>query len=122
MMHTYLDDDEETARELVRGPLTEYMRSSLGLLLGSQVDGRRKLDLSRLSAEDTEFLVGQAFDRYFDFGLLGTVSKAKDVVEQFRAAGVNEVACLIDFGVPVDVVLSGLVRLDQLRKAARGES
>ncbi|HKN54195.1 MAG TPA: MupA/Atu3671 family FMN-dependent luciferase-like monooxygenase [Amycolatopsis sp.] len=113
MMHAYLDDNEDAARELVREPLSEYMRSSLALLMGSQ----RKVDLSKLSAEDTEFLVGRAFDRYFDFGLLGTVPKARDVVEQFRAAGIDEVACLIDFGVPTDVVLSGLDRLDQLRTA-----
>ncbi|RCG27277.1 LLM class flavin-dependent oxidoreductase [Sphaerisporangium album] len=124
MIHTYLDDDEDTAREMVRPPLSEYMRSSLGLLTASQLDGRRKVDLSRLSAEDTEFLVGQAFDRYYDHGLLGTVSKAQGVIEQFRAAGVDEVACLIDFGLPADSVLSGLTRLDRLRQASQtgGES
>lgn len=117
MTHTYLDDDEDAARELVRAPLSEYMRSSLGLLLGSQVDGRRKVDLATLSEEDTRFLVDRAFDRYFDFGLLGTVPKATGVVEQIAEAGVDEVACLIDFGVPTDVALAGLARLAALREA-----
>ncbi|MFL6111137.1 MAG: MupA/Atu3671 family FMN-dependent luciferase-like monooxygenase [Catenulispora sp.] len=118
MIHTYLHDDEDVAREAVREPLSEYMRSSLQLLLNSRLDGRRAVDASKLSAEDTEFLVGQAFDRYFDFGLLGTVPKALKAVEEFRAAGVHELACLIDFGLPTDTVLSGLTKLDELRRAA----
>lgn len=118
MIHTYLDDDEDTARELVRGPLMDYMRSALGLVTGSRVDGRRTRDLSTLPAEDIEFLVERAFDRYFEHGLLGTVAKAERVVERFRDAGVNEVACLIDFGLPVETVLAGLTRLDRLRRAA----
>ncbi|MEQ4304217.1 MupA/Atu3671 family FMN-dependent luciferase-like monooxygenase [Plantactinospora sp. B6F1] len=117
MIHTYLDEDEAAARELVREPLTGYMRSSLGLMVGSRPDGKRAVDLSKLSAEDTEFLLDRAFTRYFDHGLLGTVTKARQVVDQYRDAGVDEVACLIDFGLPVDSVLSGLTRLDQLRKA-----
>jgi natural product biosynthesis luciferase-like monooxygenase protein len=120
MIHTYLDDDEDTAREMVRAPLKDYMRSSLGLLFGSQVDGRPQVDLSKLSADDTEFLLTQAFDRYFDSGLLGTVPKAQQVVQRYRTAGIDEVACLIDFGVPTDAVLSGLTRLDHVRKACVG--
>jgi natural product biosynthesis luciferase-like monooxygenase protein len=116
MMHTYLDDDEDRARETVREPLSDYMRSSLHLLLNAQLDGRRKVDASKLSAEDTDFMVERAFDRYFDFGLLGTVPKAAEAVERFGSIGIDEVACLIDFGLPTDSVLSGLAKLDELRK------
>ncbi|MGW5052563.1 LLM class flavin-dependent oxidoreductase [Actinokineospora sp. NPDC004072] len=118
MIHTYLDDDEDAARELVREPLGDYLRSSLHLLLNARLDGRRKVDVSKLSDEDVKFMVDMAFDRYFDFGLLGTVSKAAAAVERFRAIGVDEVACLIDFGLPTDSVLSGLVKLDELRRSA----
>lgn len=117
MIHTYLDEDEEAARELVRPPLSEYMRSSLGLMTGSRLDGKRAVDLSKLAPEDTQFLLDRAFARYFDHGLLGTVAKARQVVDQYRDAGVDEVACLIDFGLPAEEVLAGLTRLDQLRKA-----
>lgn len=119
MIHTYLDEDAEVARELVRPPLTEYMRSSLGLMTRSRLDGKRAVDLSKLPAEDTQFLLDRAFDRYFDHGLLGTVDKGREVVGQYRDAGVDEVACLIDFGLPTDAVLTGLTRLDQLRKACQ---
>ncbi|WP_424186815.1 MupA/Atu3671 family FMN-dependent luciferase-like monooxygenase [Actinokineospora sp. G85] len=118
MIHTYLHEDEDAARELVRQPLSDYMRSSLHLLLNAQLDGRRKVDVSKLSDEDTQFMVDMAFDRYFDFGLLGSVAKAAAAVERFRSIGVDEVACLIDFGLPTDAVLSSLSTLDELRRLA----
>ncbi|MFF3500490.1 MupA/Atu3671 family FMN-dependent luciferase-like monooxygenase [Streptomyces sp. NPDC003247] len=115
MVHTYLGEDEDTVREEVRGPLSDYLRSSLGLLLGSQLDGRR-IDASKLGPEDVEFIVGRSFDRYFDGGgLLGTVEKVRGSMARFREIGVDEVACLIDFGLPTPSVLAGLTHLNRLR-------
>jgi natural product biosynthesis luciferase-like monooxygenase protein len=116
MIHTYLDDDDDAVRETVRSPLTEYLGSSLSLMMGSQLNGRRKVELS---AEDTAFLAQQAFERYFEHSLLGTAVKAGALVERYRTAGVDEVACLIDFGIPADTALSGLTRLAQVHRAAR---
>lgn len=116
MVHTYLGDDDEVARETVRRPLCDYIHSSLGLLLASQADGARPIDPSRLSAQDTEFIVERAFNRYFDQGgLLGAVPKAHRMVERFADIGVDEIACLIDFGLPTRSVLAGLEHLNRLR-------
>ncbi|MGW2057041.1 MupA/Atu3671 family FMN-dependent luciferase-like monooxygenase [Streptomyces sp. NPDC001840] len=115
MVHTFLGDDEDTIRAAVRGPLSDYLRSSLGLLLGSQLDGRR-IDASRLAPEDVDFIVNRSFDRYYDGGgLLGTPEKVRDTVNRFREIGVDEVACLIDFGLPTHSVLTGLTHLNRLR-------
>lgn len=117
MVHTYLGDDEEAARETVRGPLSDYLRSSLGLLLGSGLDGRRRIDPASLAPADVDFLVARSFDRYYDDGgLLGTVPRVRGAVERFAALGVDELACLIDFGVPSAAVLAGLPHLDRLRR------
>jgi natural product biosynthesis luciferase-like monooxygenase protein len=115
MVHTFLGDDDRV-RGLVREPLCRYLRSSLGLLLGSQTGSARRVDPSKLRERDIDALVQRAFDRYYDeSGLLGTVDKAAVTVERFAKAGVDEVACLIDFGVPVDDVIAGLGHLNQLR-------
>jgi natural product biosynthesis luciferase-like monooxygenase protein len=116
MIHTYLDEDENAVREIVRGPLTEYLGSSLSLMMGSQLDGRRKVELS---AQDTAFLAQQAFERYFEHSLLGTAAKASALVERYRAIGVDEVACLIDFGLPADAALSGLTTLAEVHRTVR---
>jgi natural product biosynthesis luciferase-like monooxygenase protein len=119
MVHTYLDETNDAARELARRPLSDYLRSSLRLGLVSQTDGRGRADPSQMPDEDMDFLVERAFDRYFEAGLLGTVAKAEATIGLFREAGVDEVACLIDFGLPAETVLTGLSRLNQLRKAVQ---
>ena len=60
-----------------------------------------------------------AFDRYFDTaGLFGTPQKAAALVEELRGLGVDELACLIDFGVDADVVLDHLPYLKELMELA----
>jgi natural product biosynthesis luciferase-like monooxygenase protein len=117
MVHAYLAEDEDAAREAVREPLGAYLRSSLNLLLGSRLDGARKIDVTKLGPEEIDFLVARSFDRYYDGGgLLGTVDKVRASVASFAALGVDEVACLIDFGLPARAVLAGLPHLDRLRR------
>jgi natural product biosynthesis luciferase-like monooxygenase protein len=117
MVHSYLDQTDDAAREVVRRPLSDYLRSALELTMVSQMDGAGRVDPSQISDEDMDFLVDRAFDRSFEAGLLGTVAKAEATIGRFREAGVDEVACLIDFGLPAETVLMGLRRLNQLREA-----
>jgi hypothetical protein len=69
-----------------------------------------------------------AFLRYFeDSGLFGTVEDAVARVEQLKEIGVDEIACLVDFGVDSEVVLSSLAPLAEVvgrtsRPAFRGEA
>ena len=74
--------------------------------------------MEQLSAKDLKFLVDRSFNRYSETsGLFGTLDDGVRFVEQLRAIGVDDVACLIDFGVPADQVLDGLTLLDELRRA-----
>src|SRR5439155_1467359 len=57
-----------------------------------------------------------AFERYFKAaGLFGTPATCVETIDRLRQLGVDEVACLIDFGVDEDSVLAGLERLDELK-------
>ena len=116
MVHAFLGEDEDEVRELVRGPMSDYLRSSLGLLLGSQQGSARKIDPSTLREKDVDFLVQRAFERYYEDGaLLGTIDKTRKIVDRAAGIGVDEIACLIDFGLPQQTVLSGLNHLNALR-------
>jgi natural product biosynthesis luciferase-like monooxygenase protein len=113
MVHTFLGADDGAVRERVREPLHRYFRSSLGLQVGTA----RTVDPVNLQERDVETLVRRSFDRYYDSGaLLGSVEKGQRLVSRMRAIGVDELACLIDFGLPTGEVLDGLEYLDQLRK------
>jgi natural product biosynthesis luciferase-like monooxygenase protein len=117
MVHTFLGPDNEVVREMVRPSLSAYMRSSLGLILSSKDLGSELSGPGSLEPEEIDFLVERSFERYFDYdGLLGTVDKAQKVVARLRDLGVDEVACLIDFGLPTGDVLAGLEYLNQLRE------
>ncbi|KOV35582.1 monooxygenase [Streptomyces sp. XY431] len=121
MLHTFLGDDVDRVRAAVRGPMSRYLRSSLHLTGLLARPGGRMPDLSRLSERDLDFLVGQAFERYFDrHGLFGTVETATALAERLAGTGVDEIACLIDFGVPTDEVLASLPRLAELARAVAG--
>ncbi|GLZ29516.1 siderophore biosynthesis protein [Lentzea sp. NBRC 105346] len=108
MLHTFVGDD---VKELVRQPFTDYLRGSLDLFLPPDVT---------LSDADVEWMLGQAFERYYTGGsLLGTVPENLEMLDRLTALGVDEVACLIDFGLDTKQVLDGLTRLDELRRSAR---
>ncbi|MGW3690029.1 MupA/Atu3671 family FMN-dependent luciferase-like monooxygenase [Streptomyces sp. NPDC005125] len=117
MLHTLIGTDLEAVREQVREPFSDYLRSSVDLIVkaasGLLPPG---LDVNQLPQRDQDFLIAHAFNRYFTTsGLFGTVENGVEVVNGLRAIGVDEVACLIDFGVPHDEVLRSLDHLDELR-------
>jgi len=131
MLHTLIGRDEAEVKALVRQPLIEYLRSSVDLIKGyawSFPALKRRpgdeasggvLDLDQLSEQERESVLEYAFERYYETsGLFGTVDSCTARVDRLAAIGVDEIACLIDFGVPTNVTLAHLEHLDQLRQRA----
>lgn len=117
MLHTYLGTDRDEVKNTVREPFSAYLRSSIGLFARAASAQLPGVDLERLSPANLKFLIDRSFDRYFATGgLFGTVDDGAAVVEQICDIGVDEVACLIDFGVDPDQVLDSLQYLDELRR------
>lgn len=116
MLHTFLGTDRDTVRETVRAPFSDYLRSSIGLIVRASGDILPGVDPDNLSPDDVDFLVERSFDRYFDTGgLFGTLDDARTTVDQLTTIGVDEVACLIDFLDDPDTALAGLPHLAALR-------
>lgn len=134
MLHTYVGDDDDKVRETVRKPMTDYLRSSVGLVKAAawhwpviqqraEKTGKNRMELFEsedLSEEDMEALLAFAFDRYFETsGLFGTPETCLEMVNKLKTIDVDEIACLIDFGVPSEMVLKHLEHLNQLKQLAR---
>jgi natural product biosynthesis luciferase-like monooxygenase protein len=131
MLHTFVERDMQTVREKVRGPFTEYLKTSVDLVKkassawsfaafqkpGAKADSSKDIDFNKLSAEDMQALLDHAFERYFaTSGLFGTPDSCLKMVNQLKRVGVDEIACLIDFGVDVDSVLTSLKYLSELNR------
>lgn len=118
MLHTFIGDSRDEVRESVREPLMEYLKSSIHLITRSFAESDPDFDPDDLDEDDVEFIISQSFDTYFgERGLFGTVDEAARTVERLRAVGVDEIACLIDFGVDTKTVLNGLRYVNALREA-----
>src|SRR6185436_9527002 len=73
-------------------------------------------EMKNLTAEETRGLVEFSFNRYFQLcGLLGTPETCRTILKKLAGIGIDEVACLIDFGVDTDSTLGALKLLDQVR-------
>ncbi len=113
MLHTFVSEEMEFVRNKVRQPFIEYLQSSVDLWRhGSE-------NLDELTASERDKLLAYAFERYFQItALFGTPSSCLSMVNQLKEIGVDEIACLIDFGVDADSVIGSLDHLNQLRKLA----
>ncbi|WP_456238987.1 MupA/Atu3671 family FMN-dependent luciferase-like monooxygenase [Rubripirellula reticaptiva] len=127
MVHTFVGDDTDKVKQIVRGPMIEYLRTSASLVRGfshtwaafkKRSDGTTAgaLDLDSLSDDDMDDLLAFSFERYFETsGLFGTPEKCQTLVRKLQEAGTTEIACLIDFGVSADESLAALHPLNDLK-------
>lgn len=126
MLHSYLADSREKAEEVARGPMKDYLNAAAALIKQyawafpafKRPEGTTnafELDLEGLSQDELDAILEFAFQRYFnDSGLFGTVADGVARVEQLKRIGVDEVACLIDYGIEPAVVLEGLKPLAEV--------
>ena len=109
--HTYVGTDEAAVKNAVREPFRRYLESSADLW---QVGDARLKDLSpRKKSDMLEF----AFERYYQqTALMGSLESCAKMVRAVAEIGVNEIASLIDFGLPFQTIMDGMTHLDALRR------
>lgn len=110
MLHTYVGRDSETVKNLVRKPMKRY--------LSQYVDQFKAMGaMEGDGARDEETLLEFAFERYFrQRSLLGSAQNTEMMVRTLKTKGVDEIACLLDFGLDRETVLAGLPALNALRE------
>jgi natural product biosynthesis luciferase-like monooxygenase protein len=114
MLHTFVADGLDEALARVKEPLTTYLRSHIGLMETMVKSLDLKIDINEPHWLD--YLASFAFERYYRHGaFIGTPESCLAMVDRVVEADVDEVACLIDFGVDTDSTLAALPRLNALR-------
>lgn len=134
MLHTFVGGDEDVVRETVRDPMKAYLRSAMDLVRQaawtfptfvqrSSGNGKTPLEIMEsapLSEADMDALLEHAFARYYNTSaLFGSPQRCLAMVDLLRDAGVDEIGCLIDFGIEADAVLAHLRDLKKLMDASQ---
>ena len=118
MMHTYVGEDADTVLQKVRVPLTKYLKSHMNLIETGAQSLNLAVDIKQHDDPDKyrDQMAAFAFERYYrTSSLIGTPASCMKMIERLKEIGVDEVACLIDFGIDVDSVLESLDHLVVLR-------
>jgi natural product biosynthesis luciferase-like monooxygenase protein len=122
MLHTFVGEDNMVVKEMLRPHLTQYFCSNmrqLRFLKEIYVNDRKaqaNFGPDHVSDADLEVIGARAYESYFDTSLLcGAPDKCARLIDRLIEVGVNEIACFVDFGLSLDLVLESLRRLDRLR-------
>jgi natural product biosynthesis luciferase-like monooxygenase protein len=125
MLHTFLAESDARARDEARDPLCDYLLAAAALERraasgGGTISCGHQLPTDAAEQTDEALdreLAALACERYLDgASLIGSIDSCETTVARFAALGVNEIACLIDFGVADQAVLEGLAPLAALSR------
>jgi natural product biosynthesis luciferase-like monooxygenase protein len=109
MAHTFVGTDDDHVWRVAGHALERYLEARIDM-------DARLYDGLELSAADREFLARRGTEQFLgDTSLVGTAETCAARARRFHDAGVDEIACLIDFGVAFDEVMASLERLVALR-------
>jgi len=115
MLHTYVGENDQAVKELVREPLKDYLNTFLGQY-DTPMNPYQDEKVMSILSNDRESLINFAFEKYFQMSsLMGSKGKCRKMVERLHEQGVNEVACLLDYGLETDTILHGLQALAELK-------
>jgi natural product biosynthesis luciferase-like monooxygenase protein/amino acid adenylation domain-containing protein len=133
MLHTFVGTDNDEVREIVRQPMRQYLSSSLDLIKQAAwsfptfkqktTNDQGLFSMAHLSPQDVDEVLDFSFERYFETsGLFGTVETCLQIVDRIKSLDVDEIACLIDYGVDTEAVLDQLSLLNDVKKKSNLQS
>ncbi|MGW4492361.1 amino acid adenylation domain-containing protein [Streptomyces sp. NPDC004376] len=122
MVHAFMSGDADEAKQRARGPFRDYLRSSTELW--RTLFATTGQEMPENGAEEyLEPVLDMAVERYFETsGLFGSPDSCADLIRTLSDVGVDEVACLVDFGLDTEDVLSSLTWINRLREAHQEEA
>ncbi len=115
MAHTFVGTDEEHVWNVAGRSLQRYLEQRV------EMDAKM-IEGLEMSDDERDFLARRAAEQFLgETSLIGTNETCTERAARFYASGVDEVACLIDFGVPFDEVMASLDRLVAVKAAVTSQ-
>jgi natural product biosynthesis luciferase-like monooxygenase protein len=121
MVHTFVGTDLQTVREQIEAPFRGYLQSHYHLLDGLAQSLGLGVSTQDLAPTDIETLLRFGFEGFLQGrSLIGGVRELRPLVESFAKAGIDELACLVDFHPGYDETMASLAHLAALKDACFG--
>jgi natural product biosynthesis luciferase-like monooxygenase protein len=113
MLHTLVHRDLNTVEKAIEVPFKAYIRNALDAHVNEGVVNGSASDV--IDEATRAKMLEYAYRRYCRTGaIFGSVEEGREVVDAAIQAGVNEIACLVDFGVDYATVGTSLPYLKTL--------
>ncbi|KZL50092.1 siderophore biosynthesis protein [Nodularia spumigena CENA596] len=117
MIHTFLGDDINDVKAKVTQPFCNYLKTHYDLLENLAKGMGLNVSIKNFSEDDIDSLLQFGVEGFMKGrSLIGTPESCRPFVEQIRAAGVDEIACLIDFVQDYDLVMASLPFVSKLQQ------
>ena len=116
MAHAYAGADQEAIRTVVRPALARYLRLNVEMQKDNSSGKRDEKGLTQLNERESEILINMRLnsDLNSELSFVGTLDHCVQQARRLHESGVDEIACLIDFGVGHQDVMDSLRRLSTL--------
>jgi natural product biosynthesis luciferase-like monooxygenase protein len=119
LLHTFVGPKMQEVMDKVRQPYCDYLKGNMGLLKGFAYSRGNELSIEDMSEEDLDDFTQFVFERFArERGLIGTPESCLPLVQSLQDAGVDELACLLDFGPDASLILEHLPYLSELKSLA----
>ena len=116
MAHTFAAENQAEIRSIARPALARYLAVNLGMQKDHSAGKQEQQGFARLSTRESEIMIRTQVqnDLTSPLSFIGTTEHCAQQVERLQASGADEIACLIDFGIPFEEVMASLGRLATL--------
>lgn len=116
MAHTFVGEDQEEIRAIARPALASYLKVNLNMQKDNSSGKKEERGFSQLNEREGEILIRTQVnnDLQSPLSFVGTLEHCREQAERLKESGVDEMACLIDFGVGYEDVMASLRRLATL--------
>lgn len=120
MIHTFLGEEINAVKEKVRRPFCNYLKTHYDLLENLAKGMGINISLKDFSEDDLDSLLLFGVEGFIKGrSLIGTPETCRPFVSELERAGINELACLIDFVQDYGTTMASLPYLKRLMESCK---
>jgi natural product biosynthesis luciferase-like monooxygenase protein len=118
MAHTFVGKNRDEIKAIAEPAMARYLRVNIGMQKDNSVGAKQTTGFSAVTEKESEILIRNQVinDLHSPLSFIGTVDECARKAESMSENGVDEIACLIDFGIGYESVMASLERLAELKQ------